>query len=654
MGKINYVNGASSFWLTDAFDVASFKDQNNRIDYTKLASTQRAIANFVNIVTGKQIPVEFQTNSDTSYTDGRRVVIGTNLNGKNFDSTVGLALHEGSHIVHTKFDILSFFSSNIRLRGVDPNLDMTDADELIIKNLLNWVEDRRIDYLIYTKAPGYRMYYDAMYDKYFNDRAIDKALKDGIKNKETLEDYFFHIINFTNPNRNLNELEILLDIWNLIDLKNISRLENTTDALDVACNIYKKLKKHLKEKESPEEDCDINDVGDTTNPGGSAKSTDSVPEEDGDINDVGDTPASADTTNPDGSVENTADLTPRQKTILDNAILRQKQFLSGNIKKPGKLNKGQSNIIRALKEAGTESMPVDLGDEIVDTVIINKLTTNIIETLPELFGDLNNPNTQQIQCVETGIRLGKILGRKLNLRNENRTLKHTRLVTGKIDRRLLSQLGYDNVNVFHRIVADQYKDYFIHISIDASGSMWGIKFRRAITSAIAIAQAASMTTGIRIQISLRGTACIPTNGKEKCVTIIAYDSAVDKMIKIRRLFKYLTTFGLTPEGVAFTSIEKSLRRAGNGVESIFINYSDGYPTSCGGRLDPALFTRNTIKRFREHGIGILSYFISQHADKKADVGDTFKYMYGPDAKNIDPENMLDVAKTINSKFLEKS
>ena len=242
MGKINYVNGASSFWLTDAFDVASFKDQNNRIDYTKLASTQRAIANFVNIVTGKQIPVEFQTNSDTSYTDGRRVVIGTNLNGKNFDSTVGLALHEGSHIVHTKFDILSFFSSNIRLRGVDPNLDMTDADELIIKNLLNWVEDRRIDYLIYTKAPGYRMYYDAMYDKYFNDRAIDKALKDGIKNKETLEDYFFHIINFTNPNRNLNELEILLDIWNLIDLKNISRLENTTDALDVACNIYKKLK----------------------------------------------------------------------------------------------------------------------------------------------------------------------------------------------------------------------------------------------------------------------------------------------------------------------------------------------------------------------------------------------------------------------------
>ncbi len=45
---------ASSFWLNDDFDT-EFKSEMG-IDYTKLAATQRAIGNFVNIVTGKPIP----------------------------------------------------------------------------------------------------------------------------------------------------------------------------------------------------------------------------------------------------------------------------------------------------------------------------------------------------------------------------------------------------------------------------------------------------------------------------------------------------------------------------------------------------------------------------------------------------------------------
>ena len=80
-----------------------------------------------------------------------------------------------------------------------------------------------------------------------------------------------------------------------------------------------------------------------------------------------------------------------------------------------------------------------------------------------------------------GIQLGKMLGNKLQLRNSDKTLKTTRLQTGKIDRRLVAQLGFDNANVFHRIVTDRYKNYFIHISIDASGSMSGAsKFESAL------------------------------------------------------------------------------------------------------------------------------------------------------------------------------
>ena len=50
MAFFNYSSGnASSFWLGDSFEI---KNADNQVDYTKLAATQRAIANFVNIVTG--------------------------------------------------------------------------------------------------------------------------------------------------------------------------------------------------------------------------------------------------------------------------------------------------------------------------------------------------------------------------------------------------------------------------------------------------------------------------------------------------------------------------------------------------------------------------------------------------------------------------
>ena len=657
--KMYSSGNASSFWLGDDFD-SSFKTDNG-VDYTKLAATQRAIGNFVNIVTGKQIPVEFQSGGD-SYTDGNSVVIGTKLEGKDFDPAVGLALHEGSHIAFTDFDLLHNFTANVRMHGVDPDFDLPDAHEQIIKSLLNWVEDRRIDYIIYKNAPGYRMYYEAMYDKYFNDKAIDKALREGRKREETIEDYFFHIVNFTNPNRDLSQLELLQDIWNLIDLENISRLESTQDALKVACDIYKLLKPQLEKQEQEKElqsaidkqqdfldgkpsDCESNECesGEGTDRDKVARPADSDgDEEDGeDSNDI----------NIGGDGDSQSDeLSARQQKILDNAIQQQQDFLDGKQKKTGRLTKAQSYTVKAMREAGTEVVMVDLGRDIVETIVIKKLTKNVIDHMDSLFSNYNGN-----KHVLKGIRLGKILGKKLQVRNEERSLKSTRLETGKIDRRLISQLGYNNANVFHKIITDRYKDYFIHISIDASGSMWSnCKFENAITSAVAIAQAASMTTGIRVQISVRGTSNIGRSGRNgdyRCTTIVAYDSNTDKMSKIRNLFEYLTTFGTTPEGVAFKSIERQIIQDSNGCECIFINYSDGYPTHMGHYgSTPIDYTRLVMKQFREQGISILSYFVTAHGVNL----DKFKEMYGKDAEHIDPQNMLHVSRTINNKFLEKS
>ena len=51
---------ASSFWLDRDFDV-DFKREEGGVDLAKLSAAQRAIANFVNIVTGKQISPQSRT-----------------------------------------------------------------------------------------------------------------------------------------------------------------------------------------------------------------------------------------------------------------------------------------------------------------------------------------------------------------------------------------------------------------------------------------------------------------------------------------------------------------------------------------------------------------------------------------------------------------
>jgi hypothetical protein len=710
---------ASSFWYD--FDT-NFKN-GSELDLTKLAAAQRAIGNFVTIVTGKQIPVVFQSN-DSSYTDGNRVVIGTKLEDKHFDPAVGLALHEGSHIVLTDFSLFKTsygdttsvlhntkMADIARKQGCGDSISTVELNN--IKGLLNWIEDRRIDYHVYTAAPGYRVYYEAMYNRYFNDKIIDKALVSRKKNKETWDDYMFHIINFTNPNRQIKTLKQLETIWTLIDLKHINRLHSTNDALLLSCELFKIIKLAVetapvnaeKQKQKSNENTQSQSINQSSDNNESAISN-SLDEAESDSNDSPQpqtTPAGDAIDDMDESSVNDLDdasefddteldddddteldeedndpdpMSQRDWTKLNNAIEKQRDFILGKTPKAGRLTKSQSAMVRALKESGTESRTVYTGagkSNPIDAIVIKKLTASLICSLPELFvkgsAEFVNGNIDYKTCkysnandirerevaVTKGIILGKQLGNKLQVRNLDKTLKTTRLQSGKIDRRLISQLGYNNVDVFHKIVSDRFKNYFIHISIDASGSMSGIKLKNAITSAVAIAQAASMTTGIRVQISFRGTASL-SKLREKCVTLYAYDSAHDKMSKIRNLFKYLDIFGCTPEGLAFQSIESDIRKDAKGDECIFINYSDGEPTElneCAPHYNGVQFTKSVINSYRQLGINIISYFIYQGYVSERSRSN-FKSMYGPDAQFIDPINMTDVSKTVNRKFLEKA
>ena len=635
-----YEESASSYWFDDIDTDFTYEVNNKKqVDYTKLASAQRAIGNFVNIVTGKQIPVHFQ-NNDQSYTDGRSVTIGSKIEDKNFDATVGLALHEGSHIAFTNFKLLdgcyigSGFHSYIAMRGGDPDMNMVESDIMQVKDLFNWIEDRRIDYHVYTNAPGYRKYYESMYAKYFNSAIVDKALQSEEKTDEDWDSYMFRIINLTNPNRKIDALEVLPAVWKTIDLKNISRLKTSEDALNVAIEVYKIVSKQVKGSASKQQQDKSNKT--------SSKSE------------------SETSSNDNNKLSN------RQQERLKKQIQKQKEFVNGKPKKVGKLSKKDNAIVKSLKESGTESNPINTGKfgahmYNVDAIVIKKMTHSVMCHMESIFDSRNLKEDREPRSyygpgdgVQKGITLGKQLGKKLQLRNEEKSLKSTRLNTGKIDRRLISQLGFQNANVFHRIVTDRYKNFFIHISIDASGSMGGRRFRNAIKSAVAIAQAASMTTGIRVQISLRGTSNLEGN-VEKTVTVYAYDSAVDKMSKIKKYFPYLQTFGCTPEGLSFKSILPYIKADAKGDECIFINYSDGAPSSvtgCAYTYNGIDFTRKVINEMKEIGINVLSYFIDGRSEGWS--ADAFRRMYGNNAEFIDTSNLTQISKSINKKFLEIS
>ena len=241
----------SSFWSdndwntrrTEFIDVDEDAPKKRSVDHIQLAQYRRAISNFVNIVTGRSdIPVKFQSR-DSSYTDGKTVVIGSKIDEKSFDPVVGLALHEGSHIKLSDFNFLKNLENNI------PEEMFLDGEKVgfgrydvigHVKNLLNYVEDRRIDWYVYSSSPGYKGYYQSMYDKYFHSKIIDKGIKSNEYTDLDWDSYIFRILNLTNKNRRLDVLPGLNEIYNLIFKGGkVKTLTSTEDAFHVALEVYK-------------------------------------------------------------------------------------------------------------------------------------------------------------------------------------------------------------------------------------------------------------------------------------------------------------------------------------------------------------------------------------------------------------------------------
>jgi hypothetical protein len=222
---------------------------------------------------------------------------------------------------------------------------------------------------------------------------------------------------------------------------------------------------------------------------------------------------------------------------------------------------------------------------------------------------------------------------------------------GKIDKRMISSLGFGNENVFSYIETDSYKKANLHISIDASGSMGGSKWCNTITNVVALCKAVDMIQNLSIQVSFR-----TTSGNLPYI-VMAYDSRKDKFSKVKQMFPALNSGGTTPEGLCFEAIMKNFLSANNDMDSYFLNISDGEPYFGTSNYDysgtPAFeHTRKMVKQMEGMGIKTLSYYVEEW-NRNNEPSTGFKTMYGKSARAIDVTNVSQITKTMNELFLQK-
>ena len=655
-------NNYSSFWLDNGWDNNSsiFDDEpvKKGVDLVALASYRRAISNFVSIVTGESdIKVTFKSNGD-SYTDGKSVVISSKLDDKLFDSTVGLALHEGSHIKLSDFDFLKGLEHHIPQEYINrAEVFGWDKYEVMskVKDLLNYVEDRRIDYFVFTNSPGYKGYYHSLYDKYFHSKVIDKALKSSEYTSKDWDSYIFRIINLTNKNSDLSVLPGLSDIRKVI-FGNVKSLDSTEQAFQVALSVLDIILDNLDVNvENPQEDENKDSESQEISVGGG----------DGDGNEDG--------SDDGGSSSDKPELTDNQKKQLQNAINKQKKFMDGEIAKKG-LSKKDKASMDAVESAGMSY--VDVAKDMTDRWSGKKTPTKVLlvkkfnkalaesDTVSMIYKpDYSWGNIDENKkAIHDGLVKGTILGRKLQVRGESRETKWTRLDSGRIDKRLIAELGFGNERVFNTSFIESYSDAFLHISVDASGSMSGQKWLNTQTCVASIAKACSMINNVDLVISYRSTQSSGSNyrsrgSKNYPLMLIAYDSRVDKISKLTNMFHLLHASGTTPEGLCFEAIMKEIEPSSKDKDSYFLNFSDGMPMFGNDDVDyhhdTAIdHTNKMVKMIRDKGVKILSYFIGDEYDMERSTR-TFKRMYGNDAEFIDVTSVLPVAKTMNKAFLKK-
>ena len=616
-------SNASESWVRGIFDrKESFFDtdkKESRFDVFALAQYRRAVSNFVHIMTGnRNIPVVFNSNG-MNCTDGKTIYLSASIKEKDFDSNVGLALHESSHILYTDTDYVkkelwdklrlvlsglkrsngeSLFHTDDIINGVA--LSKYGLDNQYIHTILNIVEDLYIDAMTYASAPGYREYYRALYIKFFDDPKIVKGFYDSKFAEVNSENYLFHLINIRNPKRNLNALPSLTEIFNELDLANIRRLSTQQDRIDLSLKVFSLIVENLKPL-----DFKIQDNSSENESGNASENASDSSESENE--------SESESENASRSGGNSKEMSDGQINSLKKILEKQKDFINGNLKKSKVDNYTAEQISTASEIEFKEKVVLKgNGNNGVKTLVIRNITENFCNsTLGRLFS-LYHTNMNTYNNIGQYIALGKLLAKRLQIRNEVRTKTTSRLKSGKIDKRLLHETGFENYEIFKKVNVNTFKDSYIHISIDQSGSMSGMRLDESVKFATMFATASKIIKNLHVVVSIRSTTYSSGSSKifsNKPYLVYVFDSKVNNINHIKNIFPKITSANYTPEGITFEAIQEEIKKDSLGKDSYFINLCDGEPgcDGYGGNLGRE-HSRKQLEKMEQNGINTSVYF----------------------------------------------
>ena len=717
--KVKESNSWSSYWMDDDsydyfYDTTPVKTKiridgrtksNAQVDIARagrLAAVRRAVSNFVRILTNDdEVTVSFSSGQD-SYTDGKVVVISAEDKPEKFDMLVGTALHESAHCVFSQglFDLLKKHNIGtyggtsldnverfLKECGLDEELMNTpphvDPEKVDVpwtgeawehfsnfKNVINFVEDRRIDSEVFHRAPGYRPYYQSMYDKLWNAKDVAKTLIRVVDmNNPTMNSYMFRLVNLTNPatKYTLDRLPELDKIYNMVDLNKIRRFShkdgtvNAEALVETAAEIYNTILRNVTELQE-DSDSDQSEEADAISGTGMPSGGD-----DGDLPNLdGGTPQLSDEEIEKKVAEEIGGRTlGKSDPNVEKLQEKQQDFLDGNTKKR-KLSKKLSDVVSTMEESKTEVSTIKVDGKDYPYLRVQKLTDNVRPLLKSHLVSESprheswGTHARQQEWVKTGRRLGQIIVDRIKVRHDRNETKFTRRPLGKIDRRLIYSLGVDNENVFFNKIIQDYQDSVIYLTIDCSSSMSGDKWKNTMILTTGLAYAAKKINNFDIIVNLR-------YGLDSIWSITMFDSRIDALTHFTKWMPLFHSAGYTPESIVYEIEEKFIKSLKTNENNVyFITMTDGQPNyqPSGNRGYHANFTgwnyyddsdsiavrhcKKMMKSFKEMNIKILSYFIGHKNSygRNTDM-EVFKGSYGRNGINVPLENFSMISRSVN-------
>lgn len=542
-----------------------------------------------------------------------------------------------------------------------------------LKIIMNILEDRRIDKWVYQNAAGYRPYYNALYNKYFFTTEMRKNLKWNPEWRElTIENYINRVLYSIHPDSDPDALPGLRDILRQVDLSDIDRVgsewktrkvflvqmlyEDSPMLWQEACMIYAQILRATGRAELEKEQPQL--------PGGEGDISPEMLEQilegmsgTGLPNlDMGGTAIprevdAADTTK-----------TGKQKPRTFNGkvgkrdVQKMKDLTEGHIKKK-KVKKAEKLAIDAIESSQAEMVDIS-GDGVpkVRCLVTRKLTDSVMDQdwfpFAQRWRSEISSKRREL-AITAGKRMGAILLQKLQVRNDPMVTKYSRLEHGGLDRRLLAQLGMDIQSVFYKTRVDSYRPALLHLTLDASGSMYGDKWEQVVTVAVALGIVGKKMRNVETVISIRG-------GDSTPIVSIVYDSRTDQLPYLYKWLRILEATGSTPEGLCFRAVEDLVLENAATHDVYFINFSDGEPafyiSTKGASLNEVNVsytgtfaiehTRQQVQRMKDAGVKVLSYFI-QEGNWGSSSKANFRRMYGDTAQMINVKNVTEVLRTLN-------